>query len=643
MSAPLRDIAVNFLPLATEEFPLRLYRRRHQDGDRREAFEPARLRKLPQRPGDEDYQDYWVSTASFPGCDRFDTTSTVNHLVALDVLDDALYRRLLAVFGKDKIVRDVGILPRVAIVIASHREGQETIWLRPHFLPKTRELGFLLDYWVRARSKDAPNARLLQLSLTLDARGRRNRNFYVDRYEKIARFLKETLPKIFPLSIAGTPIAPEARLKSLPATRLSSNRLIFGNNRAANGAFGGVKQLGPLDSPQDLPYIYFLYRDSDRSFSRDLFRALRGDSFPTFTGMKEMFGARFDRTTVSGLTIQDYSESEINRALDSMRRNAAGRDFLPIVLVPFRRHDGDDSSAEIYYRLKHQMLTAGVASQFVSLAQLRNRVALKWSVSNIALQLFAKMGGQPWKVDTPEGNSLVVGLGQSTRTTATGVERYIAYSILTDSSGLYREMRILGSGEARRQADSRMNAASYSEDIAEGLRRIFRDYAGRYHRFVIHASFTVGSKELRGIQHAVEGGGEEREIAVLKFNAGNRYFGWDIGANSMVPYSGSVVHLGRREYLIWFAGVEPKRPKASRTDRAVHVRFLRPRDYAEEEARRELLEASFQLAKGNWRGFNARSLPVSVAYAHEVARFLRGFADAGLGEPAAFPSVPWFL
>lgn len=316
---PPRDIALNFLPLETREFPFSLFRRRYEEGDRREPFRPARLRKLPPEHAGQDYADYWVSPVSFPGSEQFETTSTVNHLVTLDVLHHALHRRLLDIVGKANVIQEKGIFGRTAIVLASHREGQETIWMRPHFLHKTRELGFLLDYWLRVPDPSRTSRRLLQLSLTLDAHGRRNRNFYLDRYQKIGSFLDDTFSKIFPLTITRTQIHVARRLRHLPPFRLSPNRLVFGRNISPTGAFAGVKNLGPYHLPAVPPHIYFLYRPGDRSLSRNLFRALRGDSFPTFSGMTSMFGTPFDRTTVSGITIEDYSPSAIANALASSR------------------------------------------------------------------------------------------------------------------------------------------------------------------------------------------------------------------------------------------------------------------------------------------------------------------------------------
>ena len=303
------------------------------------------------------------------------------------------------------------------------------------------------------------------------------------------------------------------------------------------------------------------------------------------------------------------------------------------MLVPFQLGDVDGAVTGHYYRLKHAMLTAGFASQFVSIKKLVDRNALKWSVSNIALQIFAKMGGQPWKVETPEDDMLIVGLGQSTRKGDSGVDRFLAYSVLTDSSGLYRELRFLGTSD---------NEDDYRSQISRNLTKLFREYRDEYSRFVVHASFTVRWRELCAIRDVIESITTDREIFVVRFNDDTQYFGWDMTSNSMMPYKGSMCCLNREEYLVWFDGVTRERPRIGKVERPIHVKFTYPRQGVKEADRRALLESSVRLSGSNWRGFNAQSLPVSVAYAHRVARFLRGFDEVGLTAPDELPRAPWF-
>ena len=637
-SAPsAKATALNFIPLSTPDFPIVVYRRPVRDGEARDSFPSCRQRKLPTendpRPQDE-YRDWWVSPEHFQGATQFKTSSTTNPLVTLDVLNHALRRRLHASLGAGRVIDDRGIPDRLAIVLAEHQEGVETVWLKPYRLRATGELGFLVDYWLKTPSNSRPSKRTLQLSLALDEQGRRNKNFYLDRYRKVDAFLSDTACKIFPLTIGGVAIDVRRDLRTLPVLFAESPKLVFRSNKSSIGSFAGLQKFGPLQEAPDTSQLFFLYRRRDHSLSQDLFRALRGDSFSTFSGMNAMFGLALDRERVSGIAIDSYTPEGILPALNQIRQRAGEHNAVPVMLVPFQQGDMDDNATEDYYRLKHSMLTAGFASQFVSIKRLEDRNALKWSVSNIALQIFAKMGGQPWKVKTPENDMLIVGLGQSTRKGDCGIDRFLAYSVLTDSSGLYRELRFLGTSD---------NEDDYRRQISRNLARLFQEYREEYSRFVVHASFTIRWRELDAIKDAVESIATDREIFVVRFNEDTRYFGWNMTSNSMVPYKGSICCLNREEYLVWFDGVTRERPRIGKVDRPIHVKFTYPRQGIDDAERRALLESSVRLSGSNWRGFNAQALPVSVAYAHRVARFLRGFDEIGLAAPGELPRVPWFL
>ena len=76
---------------------------------------------------------------------------------------------------------------------------------------------------------------------------------------------------------------------------------VFANDNTDKSQFVGVKSKGPL-TPVPLPAkVYFIYRETDRQFSLDLYRALRGDTFSsTFPGMEAMFRYKLSNENVSG-------------------------------------------------------------------------------------------------------------------------------------------------------------------------------------------------------------------------------------------------------------------------------------------------------------------------------------------------------
>lgn len=73
-----------------------------------------------------------------------------------------------------------------------------------------------------------------------------------------------------------------------------------------------------------------------------------------------------------------------------------------------------------------------------------------------------------------------------------------------------------------------------------------------------------------------------------------------------------------------------------------HIQFLRVKEekQIEEES---LLQELVNLSGANWRGFNAKSAPVSVFYCHLVADMVHDFHDRGLPLPAVEGLQPWFL
>ena len=52
-----------------------------------------------------------------------------------------------------------------------------------------------------------------------------------------------------------------------------------------------------------------------------------------------------------------------------------------------------------------------------------------WSVANIALALFAKLGGVPWLIETPPGeDDLIIGIGKADIRRPDGTERLFGYA-----------------------------------------------------------------------------------------------------------------------------------------------------------------------------------------------------------------------
>lgn len=633
----MRGVALNFFPLKTDQFTITLYRLPFVEGARPRCGDEEAVQRNLKINGE--YHPYWTLFQKTEGATKVVCQPSDNNYATVEAL------RLALIQGCEKNLdsasfRVTGKFRRyVEIIIERHSEGIQAISLEPYLLRSIGRFGFLADFRFHPNEGHQGTKRSLQFSLSLDKNGQVNLNYYADRYSHLSDYVTRFHNKIFPLHMPGSQkVAVEPRLVELRPTTLNVKNYVVGAESPSKSQFMGVAESGPFkQSPEDAR-LYFIYRQKERPLSRDIFRALRGDSFRTFPGMKRMFNFPISKRNVKGIALEDFSDGEIKRVRDRVIADAAGRTVVPIVLTPFNRHDDPDKNAA-YWTLKHTFLSEGLPIQVVASETVANENKLKWSTASIGLQVFAKAGGTPWKVRPQRERCLIVGIGQAHQVSEEGTERFFAYSVLTDSSGVFQEVRVLGEDR---------NEDHYIEKFSVSLRRIFADYAARFSSFVVHATFSIQRRELETVAEILAEQQSQQEepgeFVSLKFNDRNRFFGFAMDHNSRVPYESTMIPLSSREFLVWFEGLQYGEPTVrKRIGNPLHVEFTYPAEDLTPDQRRTHLQDAINLSGANWRGFNAKSLPVSVYYAQLIARYLKEFDKHNLPKIDVNILTPWFL
>ena len=175
-----------------------------------------------------------------------------------------------------------------------------------------------------------------------------------------------------------------------------------------NSQFRGIKDIGPLEEINGNVQFYFIFREKERRFAVELVGALSGGTFPyTFLGIDRIFKVAFasgSNGNVKSIIIQDYSETTSEEVMQKIEETNCPNK-IPILIIPPQR---DEESVKAYYRTKNEFNNKGIPLQVVTLDLLRNKESFKWSVSNIALQIFAKLGGKPWKVKPSNEKCLII-------------------------------------------------------------------------------------------------------------------------------------------------------------------------------------------------------------------------------------------
>lgn len=637
-------IALNFLALREDEFFIKVYRKLIDPkapsvvGQRRL---PHDLKKVPQGP--LDFGRYEVSHQPKQGFDQVDLGPWTNANITLEVLFQALLDRT-----KPDAIRPEVEMPdkawkrEIAFVLKRHENGlREVMWLRPYALKSIRRFGFLLNFRLRVPPEcNVSVTRRQELSLTRK-NGRTNENYYLDQFRKIADFQRLFIDMLKDLRLPdGTALSLESTLSTVPSYSLVPRTYVFGGGKEGRHQFFGLRDYGPFESAPKNAKLAFLFERSDRASSQDLFRALRGDTFQTFPGMEKLFHTPISRNNVVGREIDSFAYDQVSVACRVLRDEYPDAQVLPVALVPFSKHVSEEVTQN-YYKAKHAVLAAGLASQFVDRSKtMGDRDAIKWSISNIALATFAKMGGVPWRVKPSTERCLIVGIGQAHRKVENSFERYVAYSVLTDSSGAYESIKVLGNSS---------DHEAYIAALKANLRDVLISHETNYDSFIIHATFSLRKEDIAAIKEVVEGvklssGSSTREFAVIKFNDHHDFFGFSAVHNSRIPYEGTVVQLSKRQFAVWFSGLGPTDSKVPRQpERPVHVDVLYPQDPVSQADVKRWLQDAMNIAGANWRGFNARSMPISIYYAKLIADHYAHFRQAGLEDLDMDDIHPWFL
>lgn len=540
-----------------------------------------------------------------------------------------------------EVSRDL-VRRRFGFTLAEHGEGvREVMWVRPFALRSAGRFGVLLKFALRiAADAQIDDRRRGELSLSYK-NGHVNENYYLDHSEKVTKFLTAFYSALQHLTLHdGTAVVIERKLLTLPSHQLKSRTYVFGNGKEHSSQFFGLREYGPYSVPTEHARLGFFYRKEDRALSQDLFRALRGDTYSTFLGMDRMFKTAIDRSNVVGIEVASFEPRDLELACQALARDAKNAQPLPIAVVPFSKNKSVEDTTS-YSRAKHTVLSRHWPCQFVDRVKtLGDRNALKWSVSNIGLAIFAKMGGVPWRVRATTSNGLIIGIGQAHIVRDNKVEKFVAYSVLTDTSGRYEAIRVLGASSDR---------VEYLASLKRNLNAVLTDHRDEYRSFVVHASFNLRRDEMAAIGELLKEREAEpdqkSEFVVLKFNDKNDFFGFAIDHNSRVPTEGTIVQVSRSEFVVWFSGVgmsDRKVPK--KPERPVHIQVAYPLDPSPQlETVQRLLQDAYNIAGANWRGFNAKSFPISVYYAKLIADQYAHFRAAGLDDIDIDNLSPWFL
>ncbi len=617
------DITLNFLPLNTSNFSFEIYRK--------EALTEEKLWSDSIRKFWIDDEQYWVSFADFEQAEQVEINSQniniglVNRYLHF-LLSNKLIQENIKTVDKQRKYKPNRIYVYLETIKSADRTviGKKTVWIEPYFLKETNQFGFLLDYKFLQNNDYPFNREVQKYSLSLDASYGQNKNFHIDKNEIILSFIQKF---ITPIQTLSHELSVLRQLQQIEADTLKPKIYIFKGSKTANSQFNGVMQHGPIEEVSTEPYYFYLYKEEHKSFGQELVKALNG-SFFTFKGLDKLHLPKQSKVNTKGITINDFSLQEINRVLEEVKTSEQ-RNPIIISITPEQEED-------FYYQLKHQCLQENIPVQTVHTETIRNPNTLKWSVSNIAIQIFSKLGGVPWIVEPSHKNCLIVGIGQAHKYNRDEkrYERFFSYSVLIDSSGKFISIKQL--------ADETVKS-KFIEGITKSISEIIQENDS-YKKIIFHIPQKLNKDEIKTIENILAKAGKNIELSIIKINDKSDFIGFNLEKNSLVPYESSYVQISEKQYLIWTEGLNFHNSKAiKRYGNPLHIEFHYSNQIDSFKNHKAYLQDILNLSGANYRGFNAKAFPVSSFYPKLIADFSKHFKELNLNLITKDTEKPWFL
>lgn len=613
-----KKITLNFLPIDKNEFKFALWCRPADPTEKRGDPNIKRY-KLPNSDGT--YKPYWVSFEKFDGADKQDVSAKTN----IDLTKFYLFKLL------ESKLRDANIEFRqrererryapnhLYIIVEKTKWGEKAIRLEPYYLKANRKFGFLVDYKF-LKSPETPFSREVQmLSFSLDNNYRSNVNYHIDKFRYIQAYLKENIDKFLrikeDLKILNV-------FEELEYANLKIRKYKFMGEKEDNSQFNGLMKYGPYKLNQNSVKYIYIYPIEYKDFANDLIKALNGENFKTFEGLEKLKLPIQIKENTIGITIDSYKdnpESFLSKVESSEN---------PIVIAIFPAKE-----EKFYYSLKNYCLRKDIPLQTVHLETLMDENKLKWAVSGIALQIFTKLGGIPWIVESENKNCLIVGIGQSIERSDNNILKFFAYAVLLKSSGEFLAIEPLSSAYTKDE---------YIKQLLGKIVEIVKEYAN-YKSIVFHVPEKIKLSSIREIEKVLKENVQENiELYIIRVNDDSKFFGYDKNNNSLIPFESSYVQLSHREFLLWTEGLNYHNlTPRKRYSNPIYVDFYYSNqkniDY------KSFLQDILNLSGVNYRGFNAKSLPVSMYYPKLISSFYKHFNQYNLELIMSKKDKMWFI
>lgn len=409
---------------------------------------------------------------------------------------------------------------------------------------------------------------------------------------------------------------------------------IFNDNGEANWAEKGFTQYGPYTKrtfDRNDPSICVVCAQHDKGrveqFVRKLLKGISGSKYFS-NGLEGKFSLGTSRVEVFVTDTEGVNgyKNAIETAIQKKAEDG-GRWDLALVQVreSFKALDVRDNP---YYWGKSLFFLHQVPVQDFTIELLsQSEYSLGFSLNNMALACYAKMGGVPWllKSSPTLSHELVVGIGSANIGQERGFENQRIMGITTVFSG--DGSYIVSNTSKAVSPDAYCDAlTSVLGDTIQKIQKRMNWQKGDTIRLIFHASVKKFNKEeIRAVRAVIDKYRDYQiEYAFLKISENHGLHLFDSStANEkkgrLAPPRGKSLALSKYEMLVYLIGQSNLRQVTDGHPRGVILNVHKDSTFKDIKY---LSAQLYNFSSHSWRSYFPNPMPVTISYSDLIARNL---------------------
>jgi hypothetical protein len=480
------------------------------------------------------------------------------------------------------------------------------------------------------------------------------KNRYTKYYGKVSRFYDTYLNKdefraIIPIAANGFSLANPMQVgKTTP----QSKQLVFGRNQYGEYQTGAVPQKGVNYGPFKQPIynniqLFFIAPKNHFQHTINLADYLLKNYKNYFKGLIHYTNVPVSLTP-KGFSIQ-FSDlknplPEIEEALENRQLNPDVK-YIAIYLTPIGKHAQDKEQRKIYYKVKEKLLNRNVSSQCIETDKMMqvltedertNRKNFAYTLQNMAIAINAKLGGIPWRINTPISKELIIGVG-AFKHLDTNIQ-YIGSAFSFDNTGAFNSFEYFHHDQVDELAGSIENAIIN-----------FAKVNNKPNRLIIHFYKEMSEQEIEPIERVLHRLDLDIPFFVVTINKteSEDFVVFDGKNNDLLPYSGRYVNLGNQTFLLC-NNTRYEDSVFSAIDGfpfPVKLKIHCPNDntlQTNSNIISGLIDQVYQFSRIYWKSVKQQNLPVTIKYPEMVAQIAPHFSGGDIPANIGKDNL-WFL